>query len=190
MHTNGCHSSMARMPITPSHPHVLRAARKARGITQEKLAQAVGVAAITIQKIESGHVKLSRKLAYRISIVTRLDTQQLLDNSEPDNPRLHPDRLTGPPTQEEIERETKLLADIIRLSLLGQTKTQSQFWVVRYAINQALGELGNEFGLRIKAERFSKKPLLPQASRDSDNGDKRPADRSRVPSPRRSRQHS
>ncbi len=178
------------MPITPSHPHVLRAARKARGITQEKLAQAVGVAAITIQKIESGHVKLSRKLAYRISIVTRLDTQQLLDNSEPDNPRLHPDRLTGPPTQEEIERETKLLADIIRLSLLGQTKTQSQFWVVRYAINQALGELGNEFGLRIKAERFSKKPLLPQASRDSDNGDKRPADRSRVPSPRRSRQHS
>lgn len=187
------------MPRPPSVPHVLRTARKIRGLTQEALARRVRVATITIKQIESGRIKLSRQLAHRISIVTRLDTQQLLDNSEPDSPKLHPDHWTEPPTQEEIDRETKLLSDGIKLGLLSRANTRTEFWVLRYAINQALGNLGKEFGKQIKPIRstdvnwkeIAAKRRQPQAvSPGSGNGEKRSATRSRVPSPRPSRERA
>src|SRR5260370_12021529 len=83
------------MPRPPSTPHVLRTARKIRGLTQEKLAQAVGVATITIKEIEAGKPKLSSRLAPRISIATRLDTRQLIENSRPNAPRFYPKHYEG-----------------------------------------------------------------------------------------------
>jgi len=183
------------MPRPPSTPHVLRTARKIRGLTQEKLAQAVAVATITIKEIEAGKPKLSRRLAHRISIATRLDTRQLIENSRPNAPRFYPELYEGFP--ELIEVEVGQLANVIR-SMLKSCKTPTKFFVLRWAIYEKLRELGAEFGapVRLPAMRevteapAAKRQQLRRASPGSGNGEKRSATRSRVPSPRPSRERA
>ena len=43
--------------------------------------------AVTIQKFENGETGVSQHLARRIALETRLDLQQLLTNSNPEEPR-------------------------------------------------------------------------------------------------------
>jgi len=180
------------MPRPPSVPHVLRAARKIRGLSQERLAQAVGVATITIKEIESNRSKLSPKLAHRISIVTRLSTQQLIDNSEPDAPKFYPELYEG--FKELIPIEAGQLANVIR-DMLNGCKNSTKFFVLRWAIHEKLRELGSEFGVRVRPSGMrdvfkvptAKKPQLPLVSPDSGNGEKRSVNRRRVPSVQQSR---
>src|SRR5258707_602962 len=180
------------MPRPPSTPHVLRTARKIRGLTQEKLAQAVGVATITIKEIEAGKPKLSSRLAHRISIATRLDTRQLIENSRPNAPRFYPELYEG--FEELIDVEAGQLANVTR-NMLKNCKTPTKFFVLRWAIYEKLRELGAELGVPVRPPAMrevtkappARKRQLRQASPGSDNGERKSANRSLVPSPRQSR---
>jgi transcriptional regulator with XRE-family HTH domain len=155
------------MPRKPSNPHVLRTARTILGFTQRRLAQRVGKAVITIQKIESGQIKPSRKLANRLSIETGVDPKQLMENFEPETPYVvmaHPEMLTlekfktrkkltlNETTVPAIEREVDILAKSIRQMLMASVEKKC-LWVVCYALRQAFEDLRNEFALKLKAEK-------------------------------------
>src|SRR5258708_2555675 len=127
------------MPRPPSVPHVLRAARKTKGLSQEKLAQKVGVATITIARIESCRLKLSRSLAMRISIATGLDPYQLLENENPDFPRFHSKPIELP-TSEQRAIEVRQLS-LVMDDILARARNGREFWILRYSMNQALGNL-------------------------------------------------
>ena len=183
-------NTTSTMPTT----HVLAAVRKRCGLSQEQLAAAVGVATVTIQKIEYGKIALSPRLACRISIATRLRTQQLLANSDPDRLQLLPDFSAGKIPKEILVAESVQLGNIER-DMLDQCDTQAKFWVLRWAIYEKLRELGKDFGLRVRQPatrevfkvQAARKREPRVASPGSGNGEKRSATRSRVPSVRPSR---
>lgn len=56
------------MPRTPSNPHPLRDVREAARITQAKLAKRIGVATVTIQKIENGKLAITGEIAEKLRL--------------------------------------------------------------------------------------------------------------------------
>jgi DNA-binding XRE family transcriptional regulator len=172
------------MSRTPSKPHVLRTARIQLGLTQAKLASLVGASTIAIKRIEGGSMKVSRQMAQRISTVTRLDFQQLLDNSEPESPVIYP-ASNEALSMEMIETETAQLALVIR-DTLSRSKNPMRFWTLRNVMNQKLFEAREEFGLSAKTYRSrdvdwkataARKRQLPEVLPGSDNGERKPANR-------------
>lgn len=66
------------MPKKPTHRHVLRDLRKVLGKTQAQFAELLGVAMITIARIENGTLKLSLDLAIKIQGQTGASYEELL----------------------------------------------------------------------------------------------------------------
>jgi transcriptional regulator with XRE-family HTH domain len=148
------------MPRKPGNPHVLRTIRARHELSQPALARLVGVEAITIKKIESGQLKLSRKLAHRISIATGADPQQLIDNFEPQTPYLvgaHPEELTRESVQarrkpklKDVDEAARILGQAIQ-EMLRASVRKGSIWVLWYALRQAIQELSEEFDLPVHA---------------------------------------
>src|SRR5689334_11249911 len=130
------------MPRPFSIQHVLRTARKIRGLSQKRLAQTVGVSTNVIKEIESGRTRPSRKLAHRISIATRLNYQQLLENSRPEAPRFYPELYES--FENLVVSEAGQLGNVIR-DMLALCKSSTQFFVVRWTIYEMLHEVGGKF---------------------------------------------
>ena len=57
------------MAQKPARRHVIADIRIKRRLTQKQLAQKLGVAGSTIQKIEQGTLRLSKKLAHRMEVL-------------------------------------------------------------------------------------------------------------------------
>jgi len=189
---------MANMPRSPSHPHVLRAARKLRDMSQEKLASLTGIAVVTLQKIEGGQLPLSPRLAWRIAIATGLRMGQLLANSDPDSPQISRVPLKCKPPSQVVKTESAQLGKVIG-EMFGQCNSQEQFWVLRWAIYEKLSELGLDFSLKVRRPatveayqtiRVAKKRELREVSPGSGNGERKPVSRRRAPSVRQSRQRA
>jgi transcriptional regulator with XRE-family HTH domain len=70
------------MPRPPKFDHVVRKLRKIIGYTQAKLAADLGVAEITIKKIENGGLALSEQMKRRLMIATGVDPTSL-DGKKP-----------------------------------------------------------------------------------------------------------
>jgi len=186
------------MPRTPSHPHVLRAARQLRGMSQEKLAALTGVAAVTIQKIEGGQIILSPRLAWRIAIATGLRIGQLLANSNPDSPQILRVPRPSKPAKQVIKAESRQLGNVIA-EVFAQCPSQEQFWVLRWAIYEKLAELGKEFGVKVarpvtveayETVKVARKREPRPVSPGSGNGERKPANLQRAPSVPQSRQRA
>jgi transcriptional regulator with XRE-family HTH domain len=75
------------MPRPPTKLHVLRTIREILGLSQVALAKKIGVAPVTIKKIENHTIPMSKKTAELITDFTGVDKQQLLENSHPAEPR-------------------------------------------------------------------------------------------------------
>lgn len=54
------------MPRKPTNQHPLRQVREIAGLTQAQLAKRIGVATVTIQKIENGNLPMTREVAEKI----------------------------------------------------------------------------------------------------------------------------
>ena len=196
------------MPRRPTEPHVLRTVRARHGLSQLALARLVGVETVTIKKIEGDQLKLSRKLAHRISIATGADPQQLIDNSEPETPYMvgaYPEELTRErfqarqqPKLKDVEEAGRILAKAIQ-QMLRDSIPKGSVWVLWYALRQAIQELREEFDLPVSVyqgkesraillETISRKRQPQLVSPDSDSAGKRSVSRQRGPSVRQSRQ--
>ena len=74
------------MPQLPARRHVLAVVRILAGLSQKQLAKLLDCSAITIQKIEQGHLKLSEDLARRAEREIDVSAAWLLAN----DPKLEP----------------------------------------------------------------------------------------------------
>ena len=183
------------MPRPPSAAHVLRTARQKLNLSQEKLAAAVGTSTMTIKKVEACKSALNPKLAQRISIITRLDTEQLLNNSDPATPKFYPELASI--SQQTFDIEAGRLATGIR-KMLKDCKTPARFFVLRWAIYEKLAELGKDFGVQaprpvmreLHKARAARKREPAQVEPDSGNASEKSASRRHVPSPPHSVQRS
>ena len=77
------------MPRPPTKLHVLRTVREILGLSQVALAKKIGVAPVTIKKIENLMVPMSKKTAELIADFTGVDKQKLLENTHPAEPKNH-----------------------------------------------------------------------------------------------------
>ena len=77
------------MPRPPTKLHVLRTIRKILGLSQVALAKKIGVAPVTIKKIENHMAPMSKRTARLIADFTGVHEQQLLENSQPAEPKNH-----------------------------------------------------------------------------------------------------
>jgi transcriptional regulator with XRE-family HTH domain len=158
------------MPRPPSHPHVLRTARKILGFTQKDLADRVGIATVTLQKFENGDASISRQIALRISVETGLDVTDLIKNKDPLHPRtwvrgkeIEPGNQSRKPvfeaiqvpltkevlgplvfTEEDTEEEIARLVPVIRELLNLSVKKKSFVWMSK-SIQESLKEIKAEF---------------------------------------------
>ena len=162
------------MPRPPTNIHVLQTARKILGLTQAHLALRVGVATVTIQKIEGGKMRLRRKLANKISIATAVDPQQLIENFDPETPYLvmaHPEKLTRENAQarqkpkldestlDVIDREVYVLAESMR-EMLRASVMKGSVWVLLHMLREAVAEAREEFKLPVRTERPNRAAIM------------------------------
>src|SRR4030081_2751159 len=160
------------MPRPPTHPHVVRTARKILGISQKDLAARVGIATVTLQKFENGDSSISRDVAGRIASEMGLDATQVIKNKDPLHPRtfargkiIEPgDGIRKPVweiievpltkeyrepyqyTEADMEKEMTLLVSVIREFLSSALKKKSYSWV-RGSIYNSLRQINEEFKL-------------------------------------------
>jgi transcriptional regulator with XRE-family HTH domain len=162
------------MPRPPSHPHVVRTARKILGISQKDLAARVGIATVTLQKFENGDSSISQEVAERIASELEVDVWDIIENRDPLHPRtwaqgkvvIDPgdklgktlwDLIKVPLTKEafvdRVFTEKDIEADIhravngLRLLLNDALKKKSYSWV-RSAIFYRLRQIKMEFDLK------------------------------------------
>src|SRR5208282_4351492 len=76
------------MPRPSTKKHVLRTTREILDLSQVELARRVRLAPVTIKKIENHVIAMSEKAALRISMVTGVDREQLIANSNPTKPEV------------------------------------------------------------------------------------------------------
>jgi transcriptional regulator with XRE-family HTH domain len=141
------------MPRPPSHPHVLRTARKILGFTQKGLAERVNIATVTLQKFENGDASISREIAVRIALVMDLDLNQLIENKNPRRPLswltqtpLTKEEFLEPPVYTEADTEEWItrLVPVIRELLNFSVKRQTFAWVL-HSIKDSLEHVKAEF---------------------------------------------
>jgi transcriptional regulator with XRE-family HTH domain len=160
------------MAKAPTHPSVLRTARKILGLSQSALASAVGCSKVTIEKFENGTFKISDNLAYRIVMETTLDLQQLRSNDDPENPRgidgkpltremyLHRKELWRIVPRSRVDEERK--RDDLRLTLLFDAAARKRkFPLIAMALRQRIEEFISEFGLEEEIENLRLEYELP-----------------------------
>lgn len=143
--------------------HVLVALRDVILISQPDFAELVGVSASTIQSIElnNGRLKLSAKLAERISRETAVNVDWLLENDpkappvanngEPYSRRHYVERqalLRSPKTDpEDLEDMQKnFLAGVMNLrDLFVSAQRTGRFGLMLYQLNEAMRAINSEF---------------------------------------------
>ncbi len=165
------------MPRPPRRTSVLRSARQILNLSQQALAELVGCSAITIQKFENGETGVSQDLARRIALETRLDLQQLLTNSNPEEPRGMDGRPLSKAFWEESKKqwqdvikpevESELTYDRARLALLYDAGVKARkYRLVAMAVRQRIEELVAEFGLTVEFNELLTEHGLPRAPFD------------------------
>lgn len=161
------------MPRPSRYLSVLRTTRQILGLSQPALAQLVGCSAETITKFENGKTGISKALAHRISAETRLDQDQLLTNSEPDEPRLNNGvpltkeewqkarTIWNNPTLEQVDQE--LNEEMLSLALLHDAGVLgNKYRLVATAVRQQIEQLLESFGLAPRRAELRREYGLPE----------------------------
>lgn len=142
------------MPRQPSVKHPLRTARVIFGLNQAEFGKAVGVSGHSIQGIENGRLDISHLLARKISMIYKLDPEQIYSGEDPDHPRF----VNGMPvTKEGFEKLRKRPAqrvdDWIRglgsvVKILGEAANEEgMFLPLVFDLKITLKNKMQEFGL-------------------------------------------
>lgn len=149
------------MPRPPKHPHALRSALKLLGWTQVELAKRVGCATVTLERFLNGQTLISAQLAEQIAKETGLDIEQLLLNTDPNQPRRADGTLLEePPLPEDKKsavvraRERRIcqyLQEAVKASLQAEQEAVQagvmQYSSFSFALGLGLGTLTDKFGL-------------------------------------------
>jgi DNA-binding XRE family transcriptional regulator len=151
-----------------THRSIIREIRKICGWTQTGLANQIGTTTITVNRIENDSLKVSKKLALRISWVTGVSTEDILKNKPG-----HPQTPSGPLTKDKIkelevmsqratEEQQRYLAQFAaeHVAFLVQAcldDSPRKLWSLQAAIKSAVEEIAEDFGLT-KAFKKAKGP--------------------------------
>src|SRR5258708_18067774 len=151
------------MPRSPSHYSIVREIRKRLKWTQAQLAERIGTTWISISRVENGSLKISRKLALKLSFETGVSYRDIMTNKGGvpqtqiglEKMDLDPSKISEMDararelTFEEIQ---KTLVDnaTFRAELLyraAQAAAPRKIWPLNAAITLAFEELAKEFEL-------------------------------------------
>jgi DNA-binding XRE family transcriptional regulator len=160
------------MPKKPSHRSIVRDIRKELGFTQAQLAARLGTSWVTINRIENDSLKISRKLALRLSTLTGVLMQDILTNAAgPLRPWYgdfsggNLDRLDqmarslGPRQLKTLIGNATYRAELILMAALENAPRQ--LWSLDAAIEAAFDELEEEFGLRESVKKLRQSTSRP-----------------------------
>jgi DNA-binding XRE family transcriptional regulator len=130
------------------------------GLTQDQLAKRLGTTWVTINRIENGSLKISRKLALRLSALTGVQYGDIKENEPGPLRTWHGQLSSGRLDQldqmarELAPRQLKTLignatyrAELILTAALQQDAAR-KFWTLDAAIEAMFDELEHEFGLQ------------------------------------------
>jgi transcriptional regulator with XRE-family HTH domain len=168
------------MPRKPSHRSIVRDIREKMGLTQSNFADRLGTTFITISRIENGSLKISRKLALRISWSTGVVYRDIIKNVSGPLQTWDGSELTRSRSWELEQKACKLSDKDLELTLASITKrvdlllrkaigsAPKKFYSLNAAIVDALASLEKEFGLdkakvirpKMTEEQSAKRPNL------------------------------
>ena len=158
------------MPRKPSNRSIIREIRQVLGWTQLQLANRLGVTLSTLNRVENGSLKISRRLALRLCWATGVPYADIVSNKE--GP---PQTLRGPLSPETLVRmdqevrelkpqDLKMLAT--NVAWLAESLFRAAFedapaklWSLDAAIQAELAELETEFGLAGSVKRIRQSDL-------------------------------
>jgi transcriptional regulator with XRE-family HTH domain len=165
-------SNLPLMPKKPSHRSIVRDIREILGLTQTALAKRLGTTMITINRIENGSLKISRRLALRLSWSTGVNYQDLLTNA-PGRPQtwhgeLSSDRL------EQLDQKARNLSAEQLATMIDDVAYHAELmfkavlanaprklWSLDAAIGAAFDQLEQEFGLTRSVKRVRESQVDP-----------------------------
>jgi DNA-binding XRE family transcriptional regulator len=160
------------MPRKPTHRSIVRDIRVVLGLTQTALAKRLGTTTITINRIENGSLKISRRLALRLSWSTGVKYQDIVTNA-PGRPQTWHGELRGDRLDELDQKarnlsaeqlgtiidDVKYRAELILKAVLADAPRK--LWSLDAAIQTAFDGLEEEFGLRRSVKRARESQVDP-----------------------------
>jgi DNA-binding XRE family transcriptional regulator len=167
------------MPRSPSHYSIVREIRKRVGWTQAQLAERIGTSWISISRVENGSLKISRKLALRLTWETGVPYRDIMNNkvgppqtqrdgeldlTKISNMDIHARRLTFEQIQKSLVDNATYRAELLYRA--AHATAPRKIWSLDAAIMIAFEELAEEFGLTnevAKLEPLRGKDLRPAA---------------------------
>jgi DNA-binding XRE family transcriptional regulator len=160
------HSSM---PRPPSYYSIVREIRMKIGLTQGRLALRLGTSRITINQIENGMLRISRRLALSLSWLTGVPYRDILENRSGTLQTWY-----GQPSAARIEQLDQMARELAprqlktlianaayRAELILRTAAERaprKLWALDAAIEATFEDLEKEFGLQENVERLRRAP--------------------------------
>ena len=140
----------------------LRAFRKARGLNQEAMAEAMGVEQSNISRFENGKTHPSLETLYRAADYFECSVKEFFNPTEPDTP--HQPRAVEGPSEIRVEKvEVVVTPDVVHLDISGDGRSAK---AVMSAGQAAL--LGPRLSRAAQiADGQPAEPLLPSATSSS-----------------------
>src|SRR6516164_6973499 len=148
------------MPRSPSHRSIVREIRKCLRWTQFELARRIGTTMTTINRIENGSLKISRKLAWRLCWASGVSYKDIVENKSGVprnrygnlNPETHKlfEKGASEWTDEQLASlvdNAKYLAETLHRAARETEKNEKKIWSLDAAIQLAFEEVAEEFGL-------------------------------------------
>jgi transcriptional regulator with XRE-family HTH domain len=169
------------MARPPTHRHILREIRNIVGWSQQELAQRLGVSEITINRIENGQLKVSKRIALRAYSLTGVSYQDILENKAG-----IPETREGALTRESIQRLARQAKELTfdqvatvidnhtyHLELLFDATHEfkpQKIWALDAAISEALNSVAEEFELQGYVARVKQDNVRTALSRNTQKG--------------------
>jgi DNA-binding XRE family transcriptional regulator len=153
------------MPRKPTHRSIVRDIREECGWTQTALARRLGTTPITVNRIENGSLKISRRLALRLSWSTGVKYLDIMANA-PGRPQTRHGvfsrdqldefdqkarNLTAKEFDSLIDNATYRATLILKAALADAPR---KFWSLDAAIEASFDDLEKEFGLTASVKRI------------------------------------
>jgi len=153
------------MPRKPRFSHPVRQVRTCLGHSQQSFAKLVGCSSITVQRIENGNLKLSKKLAYKISEATAANARSLLSRGsasamdmggEPySKASLEFLKNVLPITEDELRFYLHKLVNYLELLLIASNRAgKFKTYGVNAAVQESFSKIAEDFSLEESIRQF------------------------------------